>query len=97
MRLLLCRPMVCDLREPEYDAATCVHARELRARGFTIPAEIPDVAWIPRDSIKFEVFNHTTPADVAKGLMKGGMRYRFTEPFRWVAVDFAITPEGTGA
>lgn len=80
-----------DDEEPQFDPTTCVTVRELRNRGFSnIPADFPDCAWIPRDSIKFEFFNETTRQDVEKGLMKAGMRATFTEPFRWIEIDYTI-------
>jgi hypothetical protein len=82
--------------EPEFDPVTCVTVKELRERGFSsIPADLPDCAWIPRDSVEFEFFNETTPQDAEKGLMKAGMRATFTEPFRWIELNYK-TRSGIG-
>ncbi len=75
------------MSEPEYDEATCITAKELRAKGIAVPAEIPDPAWVRRASIRS---NHV--AVLPPGSRDGKEHFvdfgvRFTEPFRLVAFD----------
>ena len=76
----------------EYDAETCITARELRAMGCDISEEVPDCAWVPRSSIAISlggVEPHPSDADCAVVTVN----LRCAEPFRWVSmtvdVDYA--------
>lgn len=75
---------------PEYDPNTCVHASELRTRGFKIPESIPDVAWIPRNSMSpsgdFDVERDKSD----EKLFHFSAGVVFTQPFRWIEGTFTV-------
>lgn len=58
-------------------------AGTLRGMGIAIPDEIPDCAWVPRDSVKMDT--------VAKGETVAVV-LTFKEPWRWV--EATVTLEG---
>lgn len=68
----------------EYSPLTCSTAEELRESGFPIPEEIPNYAWIPRDSLISNVTIAKNAQDIAVGLVKANVEFKFTEPFQWV-------------
>ena len=87
----------CDWRagkmsEPEYDEQTCLTAGELRSMGLVVPEEIPDVAWVPKDSVKIGEGRNTTWAGSGPRVIKVSMSIRITEPFRWV--EATLVPDG---
>lgn len=58
--------------------------------GVTVPDDIPDCAWIPRDSL--ECFEE--PQIVAKGdLIVVTGKLKTTQPFKWIEVDFKVHVE----
>lgn len=71
----------------EYDPATCVTAGELRRLGFPIPEGVPDVAWVPRMALLSAFHNAEAGPD---GSMNLKFNVHFTQPFRWVQVDFTV-------
>jgi len=74
--------------EPQYNPETCVHAGELRERGYDIPESIPDCAWIPRDAmVPTEDFNVEKDHSDDK-LFHFSVGVVFTQPFRWVEGKF---------
>lgn len=86
-----------DVAEPEYDRTTCIYAAELRAAGFPVPAGVPDVAWIPAGSIALRVgdaVGATTVEDITAGRVRVPIECQYTEPFRWIELDFAISADG---
>lgn len=68
-----------------YDPKTCATAAELRARGFKIPDNIPDAAWIREGAWTLigspEVSMEGTLLTCKLGSLV------FLEPFRWVRVE----------
>lgn len=68
------------MSEAEYDERTCVTAGELRARGIDVPKEIPDVGWVPRESIRGSFKAGGVEGDTLHGVTT----IEFTEPFRWI-------------
>ena len=68
--------------EPEYDAATCITAAEARASGIEVPETVPDVAWIPRSSIRVELGDVT--ADIEGKRFNATFAIHFSEPWRWI-------------
>ena len=77
---------------PIFDPLTCITAWELRKMGFALDSEIPDVGWVPRESITWNVSNNMTDEEVKAGKLKISLGPKFTEAFVWVEVDFAISP-----
>lgn len=77
--------------EPEYDAATCITAGELREAGMVIETDIPDCAWIPHISI---TYGRTLAAshDAASGTIILSLVMHVSEPFRWVQVAVTTAP-----
>jgi len=71
----------------EYDPRTCVTAGELRAAGLAIPDTIPDVGWVPRDSI---MCGEPMPVYDETGTVAVGLEVIFAVLFRWLKVDFTI-------
>lgn len=71
--------------EPEYDAATCVTAAELRDLGLTLPESIPDCGWVTRSSLKFD-------AEKMGDLILSA-KLVFSEPFRWI--NLTVRLDGT--
>lgn len=75
--------------EPEYDPITCITAGELRARGINVPLNIPDCAWVPRDSL--QIGEPRTRVEGDRGIITIDFVYR--EPFRWLELEFTISKE----
>lgn len=76
---------------PEYDPKTCVHASELRERGFKIPSNIPDCAWVPRGSWTIIGPVNVEVDERDKTLFHFDMgELVFTHPFRWIEGKFVI-------
>ena len=73
------------MTEPEYDEATCVTARELRAAGYPVPDSVPDPGWIRRSSIRLTGAGPAT-FDPETQRISCPMGVAFDEPFRWIAV-----------
>lgn len=76
----------------EFDPQTCVMAGELREM-IDIPESIPDCGWVPRSSIKFS----TGPAEVSGDSIAIGLSVSFTQPFKWLNIDFTIDFTGKEA
>ena len=74
--------------EPEYDAATCITAAEARACGIDVPETVPDVAWIPRASIRVELGEVT--ADIEEKQFNATFAIHFSEPWRWIRIRFEV-------
>lgn len=84
--------------EPEYDEVTCITAGEIRAAGIAVPGNIPDCGWVPRTSLQYETV--AAPArspKLAKGVVAMTIRVRFSQPFRWIAIDVTIDADTSGA
>lgn len=67
----------------EYDPAKHISAQELRAMGATIPAHVPDCAWMPRGAwtgpFKVTVEDHPQKA----GVLRGHIEIGCAEALRW--------------
>ena len=74
-----------------YDPETCVTAKELRGKGFPIPAHIPDYAWVPNDSwtLVGEVEVKQNEDDPRLFTFSYG-ELVFTQPFRWYSVKCTV-------
>lgn len=72
----------------DYDPATCVTAAELRAAGHAIPAEVPDCAWVPRDSLRPSIGH----ARVEGGVAYATVSVTFTAPFTWLETTVEVKP-----
>jgi hypothetical protein len=72
---------------PEYDPQKHVHASELRAAGIQVPEEVPDCAWVPRNSFTIRQTGCITKD--GKALMRAEVV--FLEPFRWLAATFEVS------
>lgn len=71
-----------------YDPLTCCTAGELRAAGAALDSSIPDVAWVPRVAIKFDIEGvELNMPEVGRATIRLGTR--FAVPFRWVEVEVA--------
>lgn len=77
----------------EYDPKTCITAGELRAAGFVIPDDIPNVGWVRRTSIDWD-------GDVAieeiDHKIRASVKFRFTEPFQWITATFKMERHVSG-
>lgn len=71
----------------EYDPATCVTAGELREIGIPVPVSLPDVAWCPRSALRWACQGAETGPDSSWSLK---LAVTFTEPMRWLQVDFTV-------
>ena len=77
----------------DYDPTTCITAAEMRASGWRVPDDVPDVAWVPRASLRFDKF---TPSRADGGVMHGTVSVTMTAPFRWVETTVSLAaPNGT--
>lgn len=76
-----------------YDAKTCVTAGELRAAGFTIPDDIPNVGWVPRRSITWD---GDVSVEEIDHKLRASVTLRFTEPFRWIMAAFKMERHVSG-
>lgn len=75
---------------PEYDEATCITAAELRAQGIAVDEEVPDLAWVRRDSIRYR---HGAVVREAGGRFSTTIGVEFTEPFRCIEIVIEQTAE----
>lgn len=80
--------------EPTYDPETCITAAELRASGINVPEKIPDVAWVPKWSIKFGVPAANEVLYPEKDTIAVDVQVEFSEPFRWVYAEISIPKDG---
>lgn len=82
------RVLAAVIASKGYDDKTCVTAAELRAIGFPLAKDIPDVAWVPRCAIQFDV------GDVKRGADPGTVMIdhtiSFLVPFQFVQVSFTL-------
>lgn len=58
-----------------------VTAAELREAGYAVPAHLPNVAWVPANSIKREVISAAKIKDENKAAVV--VRLIFSEAFQW--------------
>jgi len=74
----------------EYDPDTCFTAGELRDIGYPIPKRIPDVAWIPKWSMR--PLPNTCRTFLADSCIVR-FEVEFTQPFRWLECTFTLKEE----
>lgn len=80
-----------DTDLPGYSPGTCFTAGELRGMGADVPADVPDFAWVPRQSVHLGTVQVETGDDPENITARVGVK--LTEPFRWIEVNAEITPK----
>lgn len=63
-----------------------ISAGDLRAAGISIPAEIPDCAWVPRSSMQYRL----EPLQADGDVLRMNAYVTFTQAFSWVEVPVLV-------
>lgn len=71
-----------------YDPATCVTAKELRAKGVQIPLEIPDPAWVPKNKVRYAIHDAVTTCDEDAGRIEAVIPVHIDAEFK--RIDIAV-------
>lgn len=75
----------------DYDPTTCITAAEMRASGWRVPDDVPECAWVPRASLRFDKF---TRSRMDGNTLRGVVSMTMTVPFQWVETTVRIGGEG---
>lgn len=73
-------------RCPEYSPATCITAGELREMGADISGDIPDCAWVPRDSVEIGEVKARADGEV----MSVTINAKINAPWQWWSAKITI-------
>lgn len=79
----------------EYDPATCVTAKELRANNVQIPLEIPDGAWVPKNKVRYDIKGAVTTFDAKEQRINSVIPVHIDAEFKWCLIVVEESEEKT--